>query len=78
MTYIQRGQVGYSKYKVELDGKFLSWDEVWVASEEDGYVEKVLVQPEYDIMGYLTTPPVTRRYYGRVFVVNYSTQADSE
>lgn len=64
-----RGQIGYLSYKVEKDGKFLSWNDVWLASEADGYIEKILIQPEFDIIGNMVTNPVTKREYGRVFIV---------
>lgn len=69
MKSIKRGESGYSNYKVELDGKFLRWDDVWIASEENGYVEKIVTQPEFDVFGNIVTPPFTRRTYGRVFIV---------
>lgn len=74
MDSIRKDQFGYEKYRVELDGKFLDWKNVWEASQSEGYVKMLLREPEYSEYGLMTRPPVTSTKYGRVFIVRYYDQ----
>lgn len=76
MDYMHRGAINYLRYKVELDGKFLKWDDVWAASEKDGYIFKIVHQPEFDHFGNITRQPITTKVYGRVFIVRFETEAE--
>lgn len=73
MDYIRKDHYGYEKYRVELDGKFLDWKNVWEASESEGFVKLLVREPEYSELGYMTKQPLTTTKYGRVFIVRYYT-----
>jgi hypothetical protein len=69
--FIRRDMIGWSDYRVELNGVWQDWKNTWEASESKGYVKRILKEPEYDILGNMTKRPLTKTFYGRVFIVRY-------
>lgn len=74
MDFIRRDQIGWSDYRVELDGKWRDWNKTWEACESKGYVLEILREAEYDILGNVVKPPKTKKLYGRVFIVRYESE----
>jgi SH3-like domain-containing protein len=75
MDHISRKMPGWADYRVELNGTFLDWKKIWEANATEGWVKKILTEPEYDAIGWLKREPLCQKVWGKVFIVRYYEEA---